>query len=196
MSNFNWYPFLKKASKEALWNYEYGEIPWNYVQFPPDAIESEWLGFPKTSEEKIVDTEARLGTKLPPSYREFLKVTNGWLEYPGVIKLRGIDELCWFYIENQEWINIWITSCKNSPLISDEEYLIYGKKSEEYVRLEYLQTSLQISDVSDGEVMLLNPKIIHNNEWEAWLFSNHIPGARRYRSFWKMLTTRGMGLPS
>ncbi|MEM7714259.1 MAG: hypothetical protein AAF349_11915 [Cyanobacteria bacterium P01_A01_bin.68] len=60
------------------------------------------------------------------------------------------------------------------------------------MRLEYLQTALQISDASDGEVMLLNPKIIHHNEWEAWFFSNHIPGAIRYHSFWEMITKRRM----
>lgn len=163
------------------------------MEFTPEAIESKWLGIPQTSEENIANTETRLATKLPPSYREFLKVSNGWLRYPGMIKLRGIDEIDWFCTENQEWIDIWIASCKDTPPISDEEYFTYGKNSQDFLRLEYLQTALQISDASDGEVMLLNPKIIHNNEWEAWFFSNHIPGAIRYRSFWKMLTIRGMG---
>lgn len=60
MSNFNWYPFLKKASKETLWNYQYGEIHWNYVEFSLETIELGWLGYPKASEEKIIDVEARL----------------------------------------------------------------------------------------------------------------------------------------
>ena len=104
ISHFNWYSFLKKASKEALWNYEQVEIDWDDIEFSPKAIESEWLGFPQTSEENIANTEARLAIKLPPSYREFLKVSNAWLEYPGMIKLRGIDEIDWFCTENQEWI--------------------------------------------------------------------------------------------
>lgn len=56
--------------------------------------------------------------------------------------------------------DIWIASYKDTPPISDEEYLTYGTNSQDFLRLEYLQTALQISDASDGEVMLLNPKII------------------------------------
>ncbi|MBD2454585.1 SMI1/KNR4 family protein [Nostoc sp. FACHB-87] len=193
MNNFNWYSFLKKESKKVLDNYENGEIYWTVVDFPDEAIQSEWLGLPRASEKEITATESRLRTKLPLSYREFLKVTNGWPGYPGVLRLRMAKEIDWFFVEHQNWIDIWTQSLRSLPPISDEQYLIYGKNLEQDIRVEYLQTNLQISDALDGEVILLNPQITHNQEWEAWLFSNHIPGVKRYRSFWEMLTTRGMG---
>ncbi|AFY44980.1 SMI1/KNR4 family protein [Nostoc sp. PCC 7107] len=191
MSNLNWFSFLKKESKKAIENYENGEVYWIMVDFSPEAIESQWLGFSGVAEEKIIAVEAHLGTKLPFSYREFLKVTNGWPEYPGFLGLRKIEEIDWFYVENQDWINIWMEP-GGLPPISDEQYLRYAKGLEQEIRLEYLQTALQISDALDGEVILLNPQVTHNNEWEAWLFSDHIPGAKRYRSFWEMLTIRGI----
>lgn len=46
--------------------------------FPPDMIEACWFGYPGVTEEQIVTTEARLGMTLPTSYKEFLKVSNGW----------------------------------------------------------------------------------------------------------------------
>lgn len=168
MSNFNWYSFLKEESRKAIFNYEYGEIYWTGVDFSDSALESEWLGFPGASEEQITAAEARLSIKLPLSYREFLKVTNGWLGYPGVLQLRRTEEIEWFCTENQDWIDIWIASYKNLSPISDEQYLIYGKNLEQGMRVEYLQTSLQISDTLDGEVIVLNPKVKHDSEWEAW----------------------------
>lgn len=35
----------------------------------------------------------------------------------------------------------------------------------------------------DGDVILLNPKTRFGDEWEAWYFSNALPGAKRYQSF-------------
>ncbi len=37
-----------------------------------------WLGFPPASEERIQALEERLGHRLPPSYRTFLTVSDGW----------------------------------------------------------------------------------------------------------------------
>lgn len=57
-------------------------------------IASGWLGFPGAGEEEIAALEDRLGTRLPPSYRSFLRASNGFLQ-PGVIvpRLLATDEV-------------------------------------------------------------------------------------------------------
>ncbi|RJL33649.1 SMI1/KNR4 family protein [Bailinhaonella thermotolerans] len=40
-----------------------------------------WMGAPGASEEEIAALERRLGVSLPPSYRQFLAVSDGWREF-------------------------------------------------------------------------------------------------------------------
>ncbi|NEP81416.1 MAG: SMI1/KNR4 family protein [Okeania sp. SIO3C4] len=203
MSTFDWESFLKQESKKAIEQFKKRkkkyEEQWSkdwWFSLPDEALESEWLGFPGASEEQIVAAETRLGTTLPPSYRDFLKVTNGWLDYPSIIELWPIEKIDWFSVENQEWIDIWLDYCPEEA--SDEEYFNY-KYDWWYwtqpIRTKYMQTALQISGDDDSEVVLLNPKIIHNDEWEAWLFSSHHAGINRCRSFQEMLQKIGMPGP-
>jgi hypothetical protein len=56
---FEWPPFLQRVSRELLMD----EAIRGMV--PPDAVSSEWLGYPGASEDKIVALEKRLGVRLP-----------------------------------------------------------------------------------------------------------------------------------
>jgi hypothetical protein len=198
MSQFNWEMFLKEESKKAIERYnrrkkEYQGRYSNLDTLSDEVIESEWLGYPGASEEQIFAAETRLGITLPPSYRNFLKVTNGWPYYPGILELRPVEKIDWFCVENQDWINIWHGDCPEYA--SDKAYFNYeynGLSWNQPMRTKYLQTALQISDDIDCEVVLLNPQIIHNDEWEAWLFSSHAPKINRCRSFQEMLQTIGL----
>src|SRR5262249_49675523 len=67
-----WLPLLERWSQQWLRNQEYA------VELPDTIIQSGWLGFTGASEEELAATEHRLGQPLPPSYREFLRLTNGW----------------------------------------------------------------------------------------------------------------------
>lgn len=199
MSKFDWESFLKEESKKAIEQYKKDKNKYEeqqsrdyWYRLPDEAIESEWLGFSGASEEEILAAETRLGTAVSPSYRDFLKVTNGWLYCSDFLGLRSTEEIEWLYVENQGWIDEWIAMHKSLPLISDEEYFAYEKNSYQPLRTEYLKTALQISDDEEGDILLLNPQIIVNNEWEAWTFSCRQPGANRYRSFKEMLQTTGM----
>jgi hypothetical protein len=51
------------------------------------ARRARWLGFPPASEERIAALEQRLGRRMPPSYREFLKVSDGWRHAGGFVSL-------------------------------------------------------------------------------------------------------------
>lgn len=193
MNQFDWESFLKQESIKAIERYQRRKKKYQLDTLPDEVIESEWLGYPGASEEQIVAAETRLGKTLPPSYRNFLKVTNGWRYYPGILELRSVEKIDWFCVENQEWIDIWHGDCPEYA--SDEDYFNYEYnwwRWAQPMRTKYLQTALQISDDEDSEVVLLNPKIIHNHEWEAWLFSCHVPGIKRYRSFAEMLQKIGM----
>ena len=52
-------------------------------EIAPEVIASRWLGYPGATEEQIMNLETRLGRKLPPSYRAFLKASNGFRQ-PGI----------------------------------------------------------------------------------------------------------------
>lgn len=61
-----------------------------------EALRTRWLGFPPAAEERIRVLEERLGRRLPPSYRTFLAVSDGW-RYAGdfVWLLAGTDQARW-----------------------------------------------------------------------------------------------------
>ena len=177
--HIEWERLLKDWSIALLESTELSEEP------SQEAIEAEWLGYPGATEEQIVAAEARLGTKFPPSYRAFLKVSNGWGQTTHFIyKLWSVEEIDWFSVENQEWIDAY--NMDTAP-VSDEDYFVYGDK-QIYFRSEYLQTALQVTEVGDQSVYLLNPKIVTpEDEWEAWDFANWRAGVPRYRSFWELM---------
>ena len=60
------------------------------------AREARWLGFPPASEERIAAMEERLGRRMPPSYREFLAVSDGWRHAGGFVwLLAGTGDARW-----------------------------------------------------------------------------------------------------
>lgn len=199
MSEFNWQKFLKQESRKAIEEYRQAksqdsEYGWtSYFELPSEVISSEWLGFSGASDSQIVAAEKRLGVTLPPCYRDFLKATNGWREFSGTLRLRSAEEIDWFCVESQDWIDEWSDIFQDQN-ISDEEYFIYGQDCDVFsqpLRTEYMQTALQISDCEE-DVFLLNPQIIRNDEWEAWILISGSGGAKRFRSFQEMLQTIGM----
>jgi hypothetical protein len=197
----DWQSFLKQESQKLVADYKdnksKSEGKWRFIQLSPETIESEWLGYPGATEEQIIAAETRLGIILPPSYRTFLKATNGWTDIPGPNKLYSTEEINWFCVENQDWIDEWSSALQFLPPITDEEYFVYGKDYgwNQHIRREYMQTALQISDEEDGNVFLLNPHVIHNNEWEAWLLINGRAGILRCHSFQELIQTIGMQEP-
>lgn len=202
MSTFNWESFLRRWSQELL-----GSMGDEQAELPPEVIESGWLGYPGATEEQITQVEARLGMILPPSYRAFLKVTNGWRQTtPLIDRLWSTNEIEWFAVRHQNWIDAFLEQNKDryspvsetqlesnahlgAPSISDEEYLVYGEAQDcSKLRVEYLQAALEISDVGESAIYLLNPQVVTDDgEWEAWFFGDWLPGADRYPSFHAMM---------
>jgi hypothetical protein len=181
---FNWQDFLAQWSQELLASRTVRE------RLSAEVIAASWLGYPGATEAQLAQAEARLGILFPPSYREFLKVTNGWREAGYFIhKLWSTEEIEWHAVRHQDLIDAWLEGSGGPHPVPDEEYFVYGEGQTDF-REEYLQTALEISedDPRGDGVYLLNPQIVTpEGEWEAWFFAAWNEGATRYRSFWEML---------
>lgn len=207
MDAFGWESFLRQWSQEILASMEDEEKQ----RLPPEVLESGWLGYPGATEAQIARVEARLQIILPPSYREFLQVTNGWrqtakradtfnhrlwstedidqfaVRHPQWVKsfseqTETVDTT--FGDEFQEWDDQW--QCVGVP---EHEYFVYGEEQDpRKLRFEYLKTAIEISDVGFDSIYLLNPQVITSEgEWEAWFLADYLSGADRYCSFWEMM---------
>jgi hypothetical protein len=188
--SFDWQRFLMDWSRILLQD----DNVTKYLS--PEVIASGWLGYPGATEGQIAQAEGRLGAILPPSYRAFLKVTNGWRQTgPFITRLWSVDEIEWYCVRHQEMIDAWMEGVlsldPNPQPVLDEEYLVYGDKQLSGVlRHEYLQMALEISDedTADDAVYLLNPKVVTSEgEWESWFLASWRAGADRYRSFQEMM---------
>jgi hypothetical protein len=146
-----------------------------------DVVLSGWLGEPGATEEQIRVAEERIGARLPPSYREFLRQANGFREIdPFISRLLQATEIGWFRFTNPDWIEAYQHPEEDD--VSPEDHLRDPLNSVMF-RRSYLSSCLQISEEDDG-VVLLNPEVMTpEGEWEAWFFANWLPGAERYRSF-------------
>ena len=191
MPTHDWKPFLQLFSRDMLADDAIR------ASLSPDAIASGWLGYPGATEAQIAEAEARLGTTLPPSYREFLAVTNGWLNMSAFIyRLWPAEQIDWFKTRNQRAIDAWLLgesyyapAGASGPSVPDSEYFVYGESQDPTsLRTEYLRTALEISDWGDSAILLLNPRVTFGDgEWEAWFHASWLPGANRYRSFWDLM---------
>lgn len=196
MNSFDWESFLRQWSQEIL-----ESIDRDRESLPPEVIESSWLGYAGATEEQIAQAEARLGSTLPPSYRAFLKVSNGWRQTtPFINRLWSVEEIEWFATRHQDWIDAWSEKSghfsSKSPddnavtlSVSDKEYFVYGDEQDcSKIRIEYLQTALEISKRGEAAIYLLNPQVVTaEGEWEGWFLGDWLPGADRYPSFQAMM---------
>jgi len=174
MADFDWVAFLRAWSAELTANAEIAQ------NLPSDVKASGWLGFPGASDEQIDRAQMRLGKPLPPSYRAFLKASNGWRATGLFIdRLWSTDDIEWFRVRHPAWIADWqrgASRYKPQDLDSDGHYL---------------PSVLEISEVGDSAIYLLNPQIVAaDGEWQAWFFSSWNPGAVRHRSFQELMVAQ------
>ena len=78
------------------------------VSAPRDVPATGWLGFAGASDAEIAGLEQRLGNALPPSYRAFLRVANGWRNAsPFIDHMWPTQDVQWLSVRNQHLIDIW-----------------------------------------------------------------------------------------
>jgi hypothetical protein len=117
--------------------------------------EARWLGYEPASEQMLAETEHRLGIRLPPSYRNFLLVSNGWSTiryWYSPIDLIGADEIGWMSGLEPELIDAY------DGVYSDEE-------------IAMLKRCLLISSDdggSGGNWLLHADSVAGNGEWTAY----------------------------
>ncbi|WP_414548051.1 SMI1/KNR4 family protein [Anabaena sp. CCY 0017] len=193
MAQFDWENLLKEFSLKLI-EYDIKECRDDITREPkltPELRKSGWLGYPGATEQQIISAESRLGIKLPPSYREFLKISNGWRNSDWTeMKLWSTDELEQFSTRNQDWIDAWVPYTDERPTVPDHVYFAYGEEQDCInLRREYLQNALEISsDSDDGDILLLIPDVVFDDEeLEAWHFGDKLPGANRYPSFYELM---------
>ena len=188
MTAESWKAFLSEWSKAVL-SSALAEV------FPPEVRSSGWIGAPGAAAADLAQAEARLNTTFPPSYREFLSLSNGWpVMLPHLGRLWSSTEIDWLVSRRtglvENWL-LWQDDDAPQPSVPDEDYFVYGKaQAPALFRHEYLRSLLEISDYDEQEdgIYLLNPRIVSNQgEWEAWYLSSNLPGAVRYPSFWEMM---------
>src|SRR4051812_12614025 len=152
MPTYDWQNWLTRWNRVLLEHLE----PEEATQFPyedmtPEIVESGWLGYPHAAEDEIAQLEARLGVSLPPSYRQFLQLANGFRQ-PGnlVPRLFRCEEVEWYRVRNQDTIDTWFDplyfNSKTAPPDAFERFLPYA---------------LEISarEISGSAIYLLNPRV-------------------------------------
>ncbi|MFI0730794.1 SMI1/KNR4 family protein [Streptomyces sp. NPDC021225] len=132
------------------------------------------LGRPGADEAAIAAAEERLGRRLPPSYREFLAVSDGWHvdETAGVYQLGGAADIDWF----QDPFGM-------TPLY--EESLGDNPREEDGLLAGMWQRALRLETDSDMSHALLDPgDSDQDGEWALYVYkgwSGELPD--RYPSF-------------
>ncbi|MEV4567255.1 SMI1/KNR4 family protein [Nonomuraea sp. NPDC049419] len=137
---------------------------------------------PPATEAEVREVEERIGVGLPPSYRQFLLVANGWGSDDDCLLL-SVQEAGWLRDVDPSRAETWSAAAS----VPDELYFVYGPEQDSsHYRGEYVPGTFLAGYWDDG-VALLNPHVrTAEGEWEAWYLAPWKPGATRYRSFWDL----------
>jgi HEAT repeat protein len=164
------------------------------------------------SNETIEALEARLGVRLPPSYRAFLGHTDGAVAFPGwgVVRWGGATEpsiglhpaasVGWLRELDRglaSWlgdvgldndVDAWSHPNFDSRT-SERDYLAADDTNDPVdAKGGHLAYALVVSVNVDGYTTLLDPLVVDaDGEWEAWEFGTKLPGAQRHSSFATLL---------
>ncbi|QIQ02506.1 SMI1/KNR4 family protein [Streptomyces liangshanensis] len=147
---FDWRPFLVRWSEEWADACEPGKL----YEEDQRAKDTRWLGFAPASAARIGALEERLGRRLPPSYRTFLEVSDGWRHAGGFIELlAGTEAARWF--EDEGGFGAWY-----------REDLREDSTPEEVLFAGMWERALQLDVESDLTYVLLDPLDVDaDGEW-------------------------------
>jgi hypothetical protein len=185
MNQDEWRDFLHLFSRVLLAKDTPDNDDVNRPNFSPEIHERGYIGFDGATEEQIAAAEARLGVRLPPSYRTFLSVSNGWPVMwhsvePG--ELWPAERIGLWRVQDPEAVEVWGT--QQGEETSPEEHRRSRGEDEIGYREQYVQNLIAISDRGDACDLLLSPEVVDSDgEWECWKIASWIPGAHRFRSF-------------
>lgn len=169
-TTFAWRPFL------LTWSGEWADsLPEDETRDEGDASarQARWLGFPPAPEDRIEAMEERLGRRLPPSYRQFLKVTDGWRHAGGFVwLLAGTQDADWH--DDASGLGA-----------SFEEYLDEDAGPEERREADIWRRGLQLDVESDATYVLMDPEDVdEDGEWAVYTWASwRAEAPERHTSF-------------
>ncbi|MFC9426165.1 SMI1/KNR4 family protein [Streptomyces sp. NPDC056987] len=170
MKTYNWRPFLER------WSADWAGSPGARADSDPgpDASGEWWLGFAGAGPERIGALEERLGPDvvLPPTFRSFLAVTDGWRPAGTGLRLLGTAEGTRWYGDPQERGGL---RGPDGP---------WGRALQ--LRVE---SDVAVDGAAGPAEVLLDPGDVNaDGEWAAYL---HRPGSSdapdRYESFMELM---------
>ncbi|MFE2941409.1 SMI1/KNR4 family protein [Streptomyces sp. NPDC059255] len=168
MKTYNWRPFLERWS--ADWAGSPGARARSDSDPGPEAPGERWLGFAGAGPGRIGALEERLGPDvvLPPTFRSFLAVTDGWRPAGTGLRLLGTAEGTRWYGDAQERDGLWGPDG------------LCGRA---------LQLRVEPDVAADQAEVLLDPGDVNaDGEWAAYF---HRPGScdapDRYESFMELM---------
>ncbi|MET7701579.1 SMI1/KNR4 family protein [Streptomyces sp. NPDC005485] len=163
--SFNWPDFLGRWQEEWVPRADEGKIRGQIAVS---------LGRSGAGEEAITAAEERLGRRLPPSYREFLAVSDGWHvdQTAGVYQLGGAADIDWFQ-DPYDMTPLYEQNLGDNP--REEDVLLAGM----------WRRALRLETDSDMSYALLDPgDSDQDGEWALYVYkgwSGEFPD--RYPSF-------------
>ncbi len=177
MATVDWVAWLGDFNRELIERLDLDEYSaFRDPRVTAELIAAGWLGSPPADEEILATAEARLGTRLPPSYRSFLAASNGFLQPDLIIpRLRSAAEIGWYGELEPESVAIWAEFAEPDDPV--------GR----------LATCLQVSDtelVGDAVYLLDPTRPAQDGEWEAYFFASWVPGVERYPSFLALMEAK------
>lgn len=97
-----WVTLLSKLAAKVIADREMA------ADLPDEALQTGWLGTHGASPAELDRAEARLGVRLPPSYRAFLQTSNGWGPTSFAIdRLLAAHKVVRFIESEPDWVEIW-----------------------------------------------------------------------------------------
>jgi hypothetical protein len=128
-----------------------------------------WIGYEPASADAVVAVEERLGTRLPPTYRNFLLASNGF-GYVDDVDLLNVDEIGWLSERDPDLVEAWSFALDDGARQMLERSLLIAR-----------------DDGGPGVCWLLHPgDAAEDGEWAAYEWftgDGRGPGDDRYDSF-------------
>lgn len=182
-----------KTKLENLSSIIHNQLEDNCIYYDKVEITNNWIGFDPASEDEINQTEERLQIDLPKSYKEFLKISNGFRQishFSG--DLLPVNKIDWIQKKEPEFCKIFEGETdEDYGLKFDESYYQYDENQRtERFKIDHLRNSIMISNWVDGSFIAINPKVKFGDEYEIWVYANWFPGAERFPSFKNMIDAK------
>lgn len=137
------------------------------------ARRTRWLGAPPASEERITAMESGLGVRMPPSYREFLKASDGWRHAGWFVSLlAGTAQVRW-HDDESGLAEVF------------EECLDEDAGPEERREADLWRRGLQLDVESDATYVLMDPEDVdEDGEWAVYTWAGwRAAPPHRYANF-------------